>query len=328
MAIKLPNDLTELRARLVELESIKGLNQNDPSAGVLDLNAPVHKRLWDSVNNVLAGGNPVGKKSIARQVQEVERGIQEQIDFAVQKTGEDKAALANRTDYTRLTPAQIAKEEKAGAKRNQELREVIALREGNLRVLAQAFPDAGIELPPEPVRVASGFIPASEAKEKDIIPSIGQRFGEPLITKQAADGTWGVYGTDSGKLIEGGFSSQIIADQAATRLNLGTRKIGEPEPAPLPDAKARETELAKESDEAVEVEPAEEPSQLSPEEQEQIRRCNSMTAASVLVAALINTNVIKTKDEALSTLKESFEEVLSKLEECLNDKEKEEGVLL
>ena len=68
----------------------------------------------------------------------------------------------------------------------------------------------------------------------------------------------------------------------------------------------------------------------SPEEQEQIRRCNSMTAASVITAALINTGNVK-KDDALATLTTVFDEVLAKLEEGLTQKTeetKDEGVVL
>lgn len=67
----------------------------------------------------------------------------------------------------------------------------------------------------------------------------------------------------------------------------------------------------------------------SPEEQEQIRRCNSMTAASVVVAALINAKALA--PEAVSeAVDKFFNEFLDKLESPSHvvKEEKEEGVPL
>ena len=68
----------------------------------------------------------------------------------------------------------------------------------------------------------------------------------------------------------------------------------------------------------------------SPEEQEQIRRCNSMTAASVVVAALINAKALA--PEAVSeSVDKFFHEFLGKLESpshVVKEEVKEEGVPL
>ena len=110
--------------------------------------------------------------AIKKNVKILEKGLREDVQNIRNELDELQTSLANRTDYRDLTLSQIAKEEKAGATRNAELRTSIEGHRAQLQGLADAFPDAGIELPPEPVRVKSGFIPASEAKEKDIKPSM------------------------------------------------------------------------------------------------------------------------------------------------------------
>lgn len=66
--------------------------------------------------------------------------------------------------------------------------------------------------------------------------------------------------------------------------------------------------------------PAFKPYSKSPEEQEQIRRCNSMTAASVIVAALINTGAVK-PEAAMQTVTSMFDGLLAKLEDGLIKRE-------
>lgn len=232
-----PETLQALKTRLLELSEIK-LN---PNVAVFDLNAPTNARLLSNVNRLIAGEAPV-VRSVERDLSDVGKALNEHVEFAKDRIAQDQAALANRTDFRGLSQKQIAAEQRAGADRNKELQDRIAVVQGNLQVFSQAFPDAGIELPKAPVRLKSGFVPAEEAPKQ----GARGRLGAPLETRKLPDGTWGIFKLGETDLIEGGFSSQIIADQAATQLNLGSRKIGDPEPVPLVDAKAREAELAKE----------------------------------------------------------------------------------